>query len=137
MTSRRYLAKWCIVAIGAMTVSMAACAAAPAPTASQAAAAGQAQAATPHSPPLFSATHIEIVQDQGKDIIIGNLKNISGRTLKNVAITFDAFDQNDHPVGKVSASVVNLAPDAMWALRAEPATQLVFAKARIVNVQAN
>lgn len=85
--------------------------------------------------PLFSVQGLTIHSQLGKNVVVGNLTNISGRPLQNVTVVFATFDDNEQPVAMLNVETALLAPNASWEIRAEPTTTLSFSKAKIVRVE--
>ena len=60
--------------------------------------------------------------DFGNKTINGSLKNISGKTLSYVQLTFALYDSDGAQIGTAVANINNLTADAVWKYSAAPLT---------------
>ena len=63
-----------------------------------------------------------IVGEYGVKTISGSLKNISGKTISYVQISFSLFNADGAQIGTAVANINNLASDAVWKYSATPLT---------------
>ena len=60
--------------------------------------------------------------DYGNKTISGSLKNVSGKTISYVQITFALYDNDGAQVGTAVANINNLTADSVWKYSATPLT---------------
>jgi len=70
--------------------------------------------------------------DRQAHVIVGRVRNYTGRVYENVSVRFELLDAQQQVVGTVADSVTAVAPDSTWRFRI-PVAQTATVRVRLVH----